>query len=178
MTPSFRAVAPGDDEFAPYYQKYIGVVPPGDIVATLAEQRSQTLTLLSVVSETQAMFAYASGKWNVKEVLGHIVDTERVFSYRALCFARNDSKALPSMESDDFVRYGEHSSRRIADILTEFDHLRVSTLDMLGGFSADAWLRRGTAADNPVSVRALAWIIAGHERHHTEILRSRYLKQS
>ncbi len=175
MTPDFRAIAPADDEYAPYYHTYIGAVPHGDIIATLVRQGADTVRLLSGLSDDQGMFAYAPGKWIVKEVVGHMIDTERVFGYRALRIARNDKTPLPSMEQDDFVRFGDFGSRRISDLASEFDHLRVSTIDLLGSFGADAWLRRGTASNNPVSVRALAWIIAGHERHHAEILRTRYL---
>lgn len=172
-----RSTRPADDEYASYYNTYISLVPEGDIVATLINQKADTLLLLGQLSDEQAMFSYAPGKWNIKEVLGHVIDTERVFGFRALWFAHASKEALPSMDQDEFLRHGTHGSRPWRDLVAEYDHLRVSTLDLLGRFDEAAWQRRGVASSNEVSVRALAWMIAGHELHHRRILRERYLQE-
>lgn len=177
MCSAIRVGRPNSDEHAPYYSKYISLVPDGDIVATLAAVRADTLTLLNSISESQAMFAYAPGKWNIKEMLGHVIDGERVFGYRALWFARNNTTALPSMEQDDFVKFGNHAQRPWSDIVAEYDHLRSSTVDLFGSFDQEALLRRGVASGVEISVRGLAWNIAGHDLHHRAILKSQYLQK-
>lgn len=177
MTQDYRAIPPGEDEYAPYYHKYISLVHQGDILHTLNRQKIETIGLLSGITDEKAMFAYAPDKWSIKELVQHVIDTERVFAYRALWIARADKTPLPSMEQNEFVRNSEAPSRKIGELISEFDHLRVSTLDLLNSIGPNPWLRRGTASNNPVSVRALAWIIAGHERHHAEVLKTRYLHQ-
>ncbi|PWB75548.1 hypothetical protein C3F09_01930 [candidate division GN15 bacterium] len=172
---SFRVGRPGADEYAPYYDKYIARVPDGDILVTLANQLDATLALIRSLSEQQAMFAYAAGKWSVKEVIGHVIDCERVFAYRALRIARGDQTPLASISENDFAKHGGQAARSTADLAEEFQHLRVSSLDLLRSFDTAAWDRRGTASNNPVSVRALAWILAGHELHHRTIIHERYL---
>ena len=176
MTTHYRAERPSAGEFAQYYGTYISRVPDGDITATLRSQNADTLSLLRGLSDTQAMFAYAPGKWNVKEVAGHLIDGERVFAYRALRIARNDSTPLPGFDENAYAKVGGHAGWTITDLAGEFEHVRISTLDLLGHLDEAAWLRQGTASGYGVSVRALAWIIAGHEIHHKAILRERYLK--
>lgn len=166
---------PDSSEYAPYYDKYISLVPDGDIAGTLIEQLQTTKSLLEGVSESQADSSYAPGKWTIKEVLGHIIDGERVFAYRALRIARNDRTPLAGFEQDDFVRYGAFGERTLADLLEEYECVRRSTVHLLRSFNNEAWARQGTASDNEVSVRALAYIIAGHERHHANVLREKYL---
>ena len=166
---------PAATEYAPYYQKYVGLVPEGDILDLLEQQLGDTVHLLGSVSEERAAHRYAEGKWSVKEVVGHMVDTERVFAYRALCFARGDAGPLPGFEQDDFVAHGGFDARALRDLVGEFVHVRRANLHMLRGLSPEAWARDGVASNARVTVRALPYIIAGHERHHVELLRAKYL---
>jgi uncharacterized damage-inducible protein DinB len=166
---------PGRDEYAPYYEKYVSLVPAGDIVSTLERQLTETLALLRSVPEERADSSYEPGKWSVKELVGHVCDTERVFSHRALRFARGDRTPLPGYEQDDYVRAANFGMRTLASIAEEFARVRASTVALFQSFDEEAWARRGTANDNEVSVRALAHILAGHELHHINILRERYL---
>jgi hypothetical protein len=166
---------PDSGEYAPYYGTYIAKVPDGDLLRGLETQSEQTMTLLSGVPETRGSFAYAPGKWTLKEVLGHVIDAERVFSYRALRIARGDTISLPGFDQDPWVPNSGANGRTVADLLGELRVVRASTLALLRHLPAEAVTRVGTASDKPVSVRALAWIIAGHERHHIGIIRERYL---
>ena len=166
---------PADDEHAPYYGKYIGLVSDGEIIRTLEAQLVETLALLSGVTEQGATFRYAPDKWSVKQALGHMIDTERVFSYRAMAAARCEKAPLPGFDQDEWVESGNFDLRSLASLRAELEAVRHSTILLFRGFAADAWDRRAVASGNPVSVRALAWIIAGHELHHRQILRERYL---
>ena len=134
---------PDASEYAPYYEKYISLVPAGEVVATLSEQLDETLALLRGLSEEQAGARYAPDKWSIKEVVGHVIDTERIFSHRALRFARNDQTPLPGYEQDDYVRAAGFDRRTLADIASEFEHVRRATLALLRSLDAEAWLRRG-----------------------------------
>lgn len=177
MLTLMRSTRPGNDEYNPYYNTYISLVPDGDVLITLANQRADALLQFGKLTDEQAEYRYASGKWSIKEVLGHIIDTERVFGFRALWFAHNSKEALPSMDQEEFSKHGTHGVRPWKDLIAEFDHLRVSTMDMLGHFDEAAWHRRGVASGNEVSVRALGWIIAGHELHHRKVLREKYAQE-
>jgi uncharacterized damage-inducible protein DinB len=168
---------PESNEYAPYYEKYVSLVPAGSIIETLQSQAADTLALLRGVSEERAASRYEPGKWSVKEVVGHVIDTERIFSYRALRFARNDKTPLPGYEQDDYARAANYDARTLADLADDFERVRAATVSLLRSLDAEAWTRRGLASDNEVSVRALAHIIAGHELHHVNILRERYLQQ-
>jgi uncharacterized damage-inducible protein DinB len=167
---------PDANEYAPYYEKYVSLVPTGDITETLQTQSAETLALLRSVPEESASSRYEPGKWSVKEVVGHVIDTERIFAYRALRFARGDQTPLPGYEQDDYVRAANFDARTLAALADDFERVRAATLALLRSLDAEAWQRRGTANDNEVSVRALAHIIAGHELHHVGILRERYLR--
>lgn len=167
--------APDASEYAPYYGRYIALVGGNDVVAALEDQPRETLALLSTLSEEQGDYRYAADKWSIKEMLGHVIDGERVFAYRALRFARNDRTPLASFEQDDYVRSGDFGDRRLADLIEEFVAVRRATLWLFRQLSAEAWMRRGVASDNPVSVRAVAYIIAGHELHHRRVLQEKYL---
>jgi uncharacterized damage-inducible protein DinB len=169
------ATQPQATEYAPYYQKYTALVPEGDVVETLRSQLEQSLQTLRSLSEEQAGGRYAPGKWSIKEVIGHMIDSERVFSYRALRFARGDSTPLPGYEQDDYVSAGKFDSRTLPELIEEFEQVRRATLCLLRSFDDEAWLRRGLANETEVSVRALAYIMAGHETHHMQIVRERYL---
>jgi uncharacterized damage-inducible protein DinB len=165
---------PGSDEYAPYYHTYVSKVPDQDLLQLLREQIEETCALLSKVPESGADATYGPGKWTIKEVTGHIVDTERIMAYRLLRVARGDTTPLPGFEQDDYVRGGEFQARTLASLIEEFRLARASTLALLQGLDEATLARRGVADGKSVSACALAYIIAGHERHHVGILRERY----
>ncbi len=164
---------PESNEYAPYYGKYVSLVPQGDIVTTLEKQAPETAALLAR-PEADGDFRYAPGKWSVKESLGHVIDAERVFAYRALRISRNDKTPLPGFEQDDYVKYGPFGQCSLAALLEEFTAVRRSTVLMFRALDEAAWTRRGVASNNEVTVRALAYMIAGHELHHRQIFRDKY----
>jgi hypothetical protein len=173
--PQSSIARPASDEFAPYYNTYISKVPDSDLVELLSQQVEETSVFLAAVPESKANMSYAADKWSIKEVVGHISDTERIMAYRALRIARGDPTPLPGFEQDDYVRTASFNSRPLTDLITDFQNVRTATLSLLRGLDTAALERRGVANGYPVSARALAYIIAGHERHHVEILRTRYL---
>lgn len=166
---------PGADEYAPYYSTYIGKVPEGDLQAMLSSQLAETMALLRSIPESRGGYRYAPDKWSIKEVLGHLIDSERIFSYRALRIARGDATPLPGFEQDDYVPAGRFDARTVRDLADEFAAVRQATIHLCAHFDPEAFARRGTASGKPVSARALAYIIAGHELHHVGILKTRYL---
>lgn len=163
-------------EYDPYYDRYISLVHTDDIVAALETQAQDTEALLGSLAAHQADFRYAPGKWSIKEVLGHINDTERIMSYRALRIARGDQTPIEGFEQDDYVPNGRFDRRTIADLLEEFVAIRNATIQLLSHFDREAGERRGTANDKQISARALAYIIVGHELHHRRVLQEKYLK--
>ncbi len=165
---------PEPDEIPSHYAGYIQRVPELDPVVVLAAQIEETAALLHSLSETDAMHRYAQGKWSVKEVVGHLADVERIMAYRALRIARGDTTPLPGFDENAYVPVAQFDARSVADLVGELRTVRAATLALLRTFDPDAWRRRGTASGKPVSVRALAYMIPGHERHHLEILRTRY----
>ena len=166
---------PGMDECAEFYRGYIARVPDGDIRITLALGLEATLRLLWEIPAEREDFAYAPDKWTVKDVVGHLNDAERVFAYRALRFGRGDETPLAGFEQNDYVRRGGFKARALADLASEYEHLRHANLLLFRGFEAEALGRKGVASGREVTVRALLWIMAGHELHHADILRGRYL---
>lgn len=166
---------PAEDEYSPYYAGYIARVPDGDLCATLAAQLTDTRALVHAIPEARGTHRYAPGKWSIKEVLGHVIDTERIMSYRALRFARADETPLPGFEQNDYVPTGGFDRRTLQDLSDELAAVRQATIHQLRHLDPVALTRRGTASGKQVSVRALAYIIAGHERHHVEILKTKYL---
>jgi uncharacterized damage-inducible protein DinB len=166
---------PASTEYDPYYSRYIEQVPEGDVLGTLGWQMGDTLAFIRGLPEAAGDSRYAPGKWSVKEVLGHIADTERIFAYRALRIARGDTTPLPGYEQDDYVRAAHFDRRPLAALASEFESVRNATLSLFRSLDAAALLRRGVANEVEVTPRALAYIIAGHERHHLEILRTRYV---
>jgi len=174
-TAQFAISPPEPTEHSPYYSRYTSLVPGSDILATLREQAPETVGLLSAIKEQQGDFRYAPDKWSIKEVVGHVLDTERIFAYRALRIARNDKTPIEGFEQDDYVRYGPFGNCRLSDLIEEFGHVRAATLDLFHGLDQEAWLRRGTANQNEISVRAIAYVIAGHELHHRQVLKEKYL---
>jgi hypothetical protein len=166
---------PLPDEYAPYYGGYISRVPEGDLLAMLGAQVGEMLTLLRSIPEARGTHRYAPDKWSIKEVVGHICDTERIMGYRALRIARGDQTALPGFEQNDYVPAGHFDRRTLADLGEELAAIRQATLHLFRHLDAEALMRRGTASGNPFTPRALAYVIAGHERHHVGILQTKYL---
>jgi len=169
------ATRPDPSEHVPYYGKYIALVPEADAIQALESQIADGLALLRTIPEAKGDHRYGSGKWTIKEVIGHLIDAERVFAYRALRFARNDQTAVPGFDETTYVPAGGFGRRTLADLAAEWELVRRSNLAMFRGLDAGAWPRQGTANGNAISVRALAFIIAGHGRHHAALLRERYL---
>ena len=176
--PTFAIARPQPGEYAPYYDRYICLVKGDDILDTLDQQRRQTMLLLSGRDDDDGDFRYAPEKWNAKEVLGHVCDTERIFAYRALRIARADATPVEGFEQDDYVRNGPFAQRPLADLVEDFIAVRRATVSLLRNLDEAAWGRRGIANKNEVSARALAYIIAGHELHHRRILEERYFAAS
>lgn len=174
-TVASRSRPPAADEYAEYYGRYIAQVPPGDVVTALAAQVIETADRLRGLPVERTTVGYAPGKWSIRDVVGHLSDAERVFSYRALRIARGDETPLAGFDEKPYVEAAGANARSMDSLLTEFLAVREATLELLAGLPAGAWDRRGTASGHPVSVRALAWIIAGHELHHRAIIEERYL---
>jgi uncharacterized damage-inducible protein DinB len=168
-------VRPAPGEFAGFYQKYIERVPAGGIAGLLERQIEATLELLRQLSEEEAAHAYAPGKWTIREVVGHVTDAERVFAYRALRIARADPAGLAGFDENAWVPAGGFGHRPLAALAAELAAVRTATVLLLRGLPDAAWERRGSANGQEVTVRALAWIMAGHELHHRAILEERYL---
>jgi hypothetical protein len=166
---------PDSTEYAPYFDKYISLAPEGEILERLGVQIESTLSLIRGLSAAQGDHRYAPDKWSVKEVIGHLIDTERIFAYRALRFARNDATPLPGFDENAFVANADFGSRSLADLAEEFECTRRSNVYLFKNLDLGASLRRGVSNNNELSVRAIAYIIAGHELHHVGILRTRYL---
>lgn len=174
MTTTTQIGPPQAAEYNPYYGRYISLVPSENIIGTLERQVKDTLALLSTRSEQDANCRYAPEKWSIKQVLGHIIDTERIFAYRVLRFARNDQTPIEGYEQDDYVRNASFENRRWIDLLEEFRSVRNATLTLLRGLDEASWTRRGIANKNEISVRALVYVVAGHELHHVSILQQKY----
>jgi hypothetical protein len=166
---------PQADEYAEYYGKYISLVPEGDVVETLSTQVGETLALLRSIPEARAGHAYEPGKWSIRQLVGHVIDGERIFAYRALHIARGDRASLPGMDQDEYMEHSNFDARTLESLCEEFEHVRRANVLMMRGFDAEAWARRGVASDNEFTVLALAYVIAGHELHHLGVLRARYL---
>jgi hypothetical protein len=165
---------PAQDEYAPFYAGYVARVAGRDLRDVLGRQAGEIRALIAPLTDEDGTARYEPGKWSVKEVLGHIADTERVMSYRLLRIARGDVTPLPGFEQDPYVAAANADERTLASLLAELEAVRGSTLALVGSLGAEAWERRGVASGREVSARALAHIIAGHLDHHVAILRERY----
>lgn len=168
----FQRPAPGT--FGAYYQKYIDLVPDGDLRRLLPVIFDANFRVLRTITPEQERYRYASGKWSIREMVGHMADTERVFGYRALRIARGDTTPLPGFDENAFVRNARYDDIPLEQILGELMAVHASTILLFENMADEAWDRIGTASDVPVSVRALAYMIAGHELHHMNLLRDRY----
>ena len=165
---------PTETEYATFYRGYVALVPETDIVGVLETQAEEIRRLLATVSPEKETYRYAEGKWSIRQVLGHLVDAERVFGYRAFCFSRGEQALLPSFDENRYVDAARSDSFPLRELVEELALVRQSNLVALRRLDAREWAQVGTASGKPVSVRALAWVMAGHPRHHLQILRERY----
>ena len=168
---------PSKNEYAEYYERYISLVSETDIVSAMQNQLHEAERFFAEITEEKAHYAYAEDKWTIKEVIGHLTDGERIFAYRALRISRADETPIEGFEQDGYIENSNFNSMKLADLIEEFTLLRKANLILFKNLTEDAWLRTGTASDATVSVRALAFIMVGHIRHHIEILRERYLSE-
>ena len=170
---------PSPAEHIPYYEKYISLVGEREDVLKLLEEQPRDLgALFAGVPEERGGYRYEPGKWSMREVVGHLVDVERVLGFRAYCFSRGEAQPLPGVDFESYAAMGEHDRRTLADMLQEFKGLRRSHVAMFRALDEEASRRIGTADGNPVSPRALAYILAGHVRYHSRLLEERYGVQS
>lgn len=165
------------EEYAPYFEQYIKLVAKESktILENLEESQNEFNSLLRNLPIEKQNYAYAPGKWTLKQLIQHIIDTERIFIYRALCFARNDKTSLPGFDQDTFVANDTANQRDFLEMLEEMETLRESSIQLFKSFSKDALLRVGVASNNKMSVRALGYLFAGHQKHHVNIIKERYL---
>ena len=165
---------PSEKDYAPYYKGYISQIKGDDILNILEEQLSTATKFFNSIPEEKENYAYAEGKWIVKDVLGHVIDCERIFATRALCIARGEKQPLPGFEQDDYVKEAGFNKRSIKDLAAEFTYVRKSNLALFKFFSEEELNKRGIASNNEVTVRAILFIIAGHGMHHIKILKEKY----
>jgi uncharacterized damage-inducible protein DinB len=177
VLPSLKIARPEPGEYNSYYERYISLVPGSDILATLDEQRRETMLFLCGRDEADGDLRYAPGKWSVKEVLGHVCDTERIMAYRALRIARGDQTPIEGFEQDDYVKNSPAGCAPMAEIVDDYIAVRRATLTLFRNLDETAWTRHGVANKNEVTVRALAYVIAGHEMHHRRILEEKYFNR-
>lgn len=166
---------PDPSEHAPYYRLYIDQAPEGDILSLLQEGLDQTLSTLGGLSPDQETYRYAPDKWSIREIVGHLIDTEWTFAYRGLCFARTDPASLPGFDQDLWARASIADRQPLADLLATFAQARQSSLAIFRSFDDAAWLRRGVASEVSFTVRTMPYILAGHEIHHLAVIADRYL---
>lgn len=165
---------PAPDEYAQFYAGYVAAAAEAEVRPLLEQQVSSLQSACEPLSESAALFRYAPGKWSIKEVIGHLSDCERVFSYRALCISREETAALPGFDENTYVAAGNFDRRSLDDLLEDLRSVRTATLALFDSVEPHAWTRRGTANGTEVSLRAVAYIIAGHMQHHLRTLRERY----
>lgn len=172
---SVLSTRPSPDEYPQYAAGYVARVPDGDVIDSLSTQIVETAALIRELPESQGDQRYAPGKWTIRQVIGHMSDAERVFTYRALRFSRADAAPLAGFDENDYVREAPFERISLVDLVDEFEHLRWASLHLFRNLDDEALMRRGSANGNETSVRALAFICAGHESHHIDILRTRYI---
>ena len=165
---------PAADEAAPSYHGYIAKVLGENIGEQLVDQLAEVERLFGTLDDTAALARYAPGKWSVKEVLGHLIDAERIFSYRLLRIGRGDATPLPGFDENSYVPAGRFDARPLRGLLAEFRAVRLSSLALVGGIPSPAWSERGAASGKPITARALAYILVGHVAHHLGVLQERY----
>jgi uncharacterized damage-inducible protein DinB len=167
---------PESGEYSSYNARYIDKVQSGDLFAVMQATHRETQTLIGSLSDEQLQYRYAEGKWTIKDIVGHLIDAERIFAYRALRFARKDATELAGFEENDYVPTSNANDRSIHDLLAEFTVVRAATLSLLKSFTDEMLVRSGMVNGNAISVRALAYIIGGHEIHHLAVIKERYIK--
>ncbi|MFP5245595.1 MAG: DinB family protein [Thermoanaerobaculia bacterium] len=165
---------PAPADYADFYRGYVDLVPEEDVLAAIEDQSLATQKLIASLDEVTASYRYAEGKWSIKQILGHIADAERVFGYRALAIARGETQPLPGFDENEYVRNAAFDSWKLGDLAEEYALVRRTNLVFFRNLPPEAWERRGTANDSPITVRAIAWIIVGHERHHIQVMHERY----
>ena len=165
---------PRPDEYDKAFERYVSHVPETDVLEALERQPAELVALLSSVPPDREQFRYAPGKWTIRGVVGHVLDAERVFGYRALCIARGEKASLPAFEEDDYAARAKHDDRTIESLLEELSILRKSHVLMLRHVDDEAWTRVGSANALPITPRAIAYILVGHPRHHMAVLREKY----
>lgn len=165
---------PTETEYAPDYQSYVSHVTEDEILPAMRSQIDAVDVLLDRVAPERETYAYAEGKWTIRQIVGHLIDGERVFGYRALCIARGETQDLPSFDENEYMVSAPYDQIELEDLLSEFRLVRLSNIAMLRTLDEAAWTRMGMANGAPVSVRALAYIMVGHARHHMGVLRERY----
>lgn len=165
---------PQPGEYGDYYEDYIALINESNVIQSLINQGQQTYAFIQKLTEKEATHRYDEGKWSVKEVIGHLIDTERIMAYRALCISRDEKSSLPGYNHKNYVKEGNFDNRSLQSLSTEYDALRNANISMFNSFNKEQLLRKGTANEMTVSVRALAYIITGHEKHHFNILKERY----
>jgi len=169
---------PTPSEYAPYYEGYISQVSESDILPVLRSQMDELDVLLGRVEPEHETFRYAEGKWSIREIAGHLIDGERVFGYRAFCIARGEQQNLPGFDQNDYMLTAPYDRIELEDLLSELRLIRLGNIAMLRTLDEEAWSRTGSANNNQVTVRALVFILAGHVRHHMNVLRERYLSNA
>ena len=168
---------PDPGEHAEYYARYVDLVPDGDILEILRDQLGETLVLLQQVPRERENYRYAPGKWSLREVVGHVLDTERVMAYRALAMSRSEGVDLPGMDQEEWARHSNAATRSLDDLASEWAAVRRANVHMFATLPEEAAARRGRASGNDFTVRSFAWIVAGHEIWHRERLASDYLEK-
>lgn len=163
-----------NDEYGSYYHTYVNNVGAGNIIDILMNQQHQTYTLINSLTAEESQYRYKEDKWTIKEVFGHIIDCERIFAYRALCFSRGEQQALPGFDQDEYVQQANFNDRSLQNIGNEYFALRNSNIHLFNSFSKDMLMNKGFASDTNFTVRSLPFIIAGHERHHLNVLKTKY----
>jgi len=166
---------PNPGDYNPYFERYIKLVEGDDIIKILFKQNEISRELINSISDYKGNYRYADGKWTIKEVIGHILDSERILAYRALSLARGEKKSLPGFDHEDYVREGNFNSRELLELSFEFKLLRESNLLQFKNFSDEMLCKKGFADESSVTVLALLYIIAGHEKHHLNVLEEKYL---
>lgn len=167
---------PDPNEYAPYYNKYIDEVPEGDIFKILKKQIGVVEKFCKSIPPKKTLFRYAPDKWTVKEVIGHIVDTERIMAFRALRFARNDTSNLPGFNQDEFVRQSNHNNIKLGDLVKEFAAVRESNILLFKTFTDEMSMRQRMANDKLISTRAIVYVMVGHVTHHLNVIKEKYLE--
>ena len=173
MASSLRT-RPESSEYAPFYHGYVASVPDGDVVALMRASGRELLDTVATIPEDRGGFRYGEGKWSIREVLGHIIDAERIFTYRAMRMARGDTTPLAAFDENEYVKTAGSEARTLSNLARELGAVREATVQLFESFPDDAWGRSGVASGKDISVRALAYIVAGHALHHLRILRERY----